>query len=132
MNISFDFDGTISDEFDNTINPQKEEICKIARKYILDGHNVCIITKRYDYNNRHLGKINEYSEVIQSASIIGIKNIYFTNREYKHNHIIDLNIDIHFENDKYEVKIIENECLKRNHKCIVVPVEDPYWRDLVY
>ena len=68
--ISFDFDGTISDEFDNTINPQKEKY-KIARKYILDGHNVCIITKRYDYNNRHLSKINEYSEVIQSKQIIG-------------------------------------------------------------
>jgi hypothetical protein len=50
----------------------------------------------------------------------------------KHSHILSLKIDMHFENSEYEVNLIKSECVKNNHKCVVVPVEDKYWRDLVY
>ena len=132
MKVSFDFDGTLFDEFDGVLNKQKEEIQKIANNYLKDGHEVCIITKRYDYNNRNLGKKREYEEVMDLANNLGIKDVYFTNREWKDTYIINLGINMHFENSEYEVKSIEESCTKNNHKCLVVPVEDPYWRDLVY
>jgi len=132
LNISFDFDGTLHDDFDGIINTQKEEIRKIARKYIAEGHDVCILTKRYDMSNPSLGKGHEYKEVLYVAKLLGINKVFFTNRNFKNQYIIDLKIDMHFENAEYEVKLIEESCLKVNHKCVVVPVEDPYWRDLVY
>jgi hypothetical protein len=128
MFISFDFDGTISDEFDGSINTQKGEIQELARKYVREGHRVCIITKRYDRNNNE----DEYSSVMDLAKKIGISQVYFTNREMKFSKIINLKIDIHFENSDYEIKLINQACSDHNHKCLVVPVEDPYWRDLVY
>lgn len=132
MRISFDFDGTLSDEFDDSINPQKEEIQALAKKYVQDGHDVCIITKRYDTSNRELGKKNEYLEVFHLASVLGIKNVHFTNREWKFSTITKLGIERHFENSEYEVELINQACKECGHKCVVVPVEDPYWRDLVY
>ncbi len=132
MNISFDFDGTLEDEFDGVLNIQKEEIQRIAHEYVKLGHNVYIITKRYDHVNRILGKKDEYLEVEHLASKLGIRDIYFTNREMKFSYIIDLKIDLHFENSNYEVKLIEQACMENNHKCILVHVEDPYWRDLIY
>ena len=59
-NISFDFDGTLDDEFDGGYNIVKEEIQSLAKKYVDEGNDVCIITKRFDSNNRHLGKVNEH------------------------------------------------------------------------
>jgi hypothetical protein len=132
MMISFDFDGTLSDEFDGSINTQKEEIQKIAKNYINAGHHVVIITKRFGKEFSQLGKINEHIEVFELASKLGIKSVYFTNREMKFNTIINLKVDIHFENSEYEVQLINQACDDCLHKCKVVPVEDPYWRDLIY
>lgn len=130
--ISFDFDGTLDDEFDGGINHQKSEIQSIAKKYVQDGHDVCIITKRYDSSNSKIGKGDEHLIVYHLAKELGIKNVYFTNREMKFSTIIKLGVDMHFENSDYEVKLINQACSECNHKCLVVPVEDPYWRDLVY
>lgn len=130
--ISFDFDGTLDDEFDGSVNPQKEEVQKLATKYVQDGHNVCIITKRYNESNKHLGKLNEHKEVYDLAKKLGITEVYFTNREWKFSSIITLEVDMHFENSEHEVQLINQSCKDVGHKCVVVPVEDPYWRDLVY
>lgn len=127
MKISFDFDGTLDNEFDGSVNNQKLEIQKLAKKYITDGHDVCILTKRFDEYHPHHGKQNEHVEVYDIARSIGIKKVIFTNREPKHDFILNLNIDMHFENADYEVKLINEHT-----SCKVVPVEDPYWRDLVY
>ena len=132
MIISFDLDGTLDDEFDGSLNLQKEEIQGLARKYINEGHDVCILTKRYDADNKSLGKGNEYLVVFELARKIGINKIYFTNREMKFHHILKLKVDMHFENADYEVNLINKACEDNNHKCVVVPVEDKYWRDLVY
>jgi hypothetical protein len=132
MKISFDFDGTLEDDFDGTINKQKEEIQNLAKKYVSEGHDVCIITKRYGLENSTLGVGNEHLKVYYLANKLGINKVYFTNREMKFNHIINLGIDKHFENDDYEVQLINQVCDQKNHKCLVVPVEDSYWRDLVY
>ena len=132
MKISFDFDGTLDDEFGGIDNPQKSEIQNIAKKYVEDGHQVCIITKRYgpEMSNKGLG--NEHSIVLALAKQLGIKEVYFTNREMKFSHILTLKIDRHFENSEYEVQLINQSCKEKGHSCLVVHIEDPYWRDLVY
>ena len=129
MRISFDFDGTLDDDFDGTINKQKKEIQSIAKKYVNYGHDVCIITKRYESGK----SIKDESIIVfQLAKELGIDKVYFTNREMKFAHIINLKIEKHFENSQYEVDLINQVCIERGHKCQVVQVEDPYWRDLVY
>src|ERR1035437_3941085 len=119
LKVSFDYDGTLADDFDGSINKQKDLIRSLARKYIMEGHDVCIITKRYDF------------DVFTLAKDLLIKKIYYTNREMKFSTIIKLKIDMHFENSEYEVKLINQACNEHNHKCICVHIEDKYWRDLI-
>lgn len=130
--VSFDFDGTLEDDFDGTLNNQKQEIQKIAKDYISKGYDVYIITKRYDALNYKEGKGYEHHMVYDIAKKLGIYSVYFTNREMKSSKIIELGIDIHFEDSDYEVNLINKACEESGHKCVIVPVEDPYWRDLVY
>jgi hypothetical protein len=107
------------------INKQKKEIQSLAIKYVNDGHDVCIITKRY-------ANTEESSKVFRLARELGINKVYFTNREMKFEHIINLRIEKHFENSKYEVDLINHVCKEREYDCLVIPVEEEYWRDLVY
>ena len=133
MRISFDFDGTLVDEFGgHPSNIQKDEVQGLAKKYLSEGHEVMIITKRFGPENADKGIKNEHLEVQELAKKLGIEKIYFTNREMKFSYIINLEVDRHFENDDYEVQLINQACQEREHKCLVVPVEDSYWRDLVY
>ncbi len=133
MRISFDFDGTLVDEFGgHPSNSQKDEVQGLAKKYISEGHEVMIITKRFGPENADKGIKNEHLEVQELAKKLGIETIHFTNREMKFSYIINLGVDRHFENDDYEVQLINQVCKERNHNCLVVPVEDAYWRDLVY
>lgn len=121
--VSFDFDGTLDDEFDGFVNQQKHEIQKVCKE-LLENNEVFIITKRYGPNHK------EAAKVYTLASALGIKqeNIHFTNRDLKYLKIKELNIDVHFENEEYECYVIN-----RTVECVtVVPVEDPYWKDLVY
>ena len=133
MRISFDFDGTLVDEFGgHPSNSQKDEVQGLAKKYLNEGHEVMIITKRFGPENADKGIKNEHLEVQELAKKLGIETIHFTNREMKFSYIINLGVDRHFENDDYEVQLINQVCKERNHNCLVVPVEDAYWRDLVY
>jgi phosphoserine phosphatase len=133
MRISFDFDGTLVDEFGgHPSNSQKDEVQGLAKKYLSEGHEVMIITKRFGPENADKGIKNEHLEVQELSKKLGIKTIHFTNREMKFSYIINLGIDRHFENDDYEVQLINQACEEKGHKCLVVPVEDSYWRDLVY
>jgi len=132
LRISFDFDGTLDDEFDGVLNTQKTEIQNLAKKYITEGHQVCIITKRYGPEFSNMGINNEHKIVFELAKKIGIKDIYFTNREMKFSYILNLGIQKHFENSNYEVELINQACKERGSECLVIHVEDPYWRDLVY
>lgn len=132
MIISFDFDGTLFDEFGGSNNPQKDEIQGLAIKYLKEGHEVIIITKRYGPECSNSGIINEHLIVYDVAKRIGINRVYFTNRDMKFSHIIQLKVDMHFENSDYEIDLISEACKENNHNCKLIPVEDPYWRDLVY
>lgn len=104
----------------------------MVKKYLNQGHEVIIITKRFGPENSDKGIKNEHLEVQHLAKKLGIEKIYFTNREMKFSYIINLGVDRHFENDDYEVQLINQACKEKEHNCLVVPVEDPYWRDLVY
>lgn len=131
--ISFDFDGTLVDEFGgHPVNSQKDEVQGLVKKYLSEGHEVIIITKRYGPENSNLGLKNEHIEVYDLAKKLGIERVYFTNREWKFSYIINLEVDIHFENSESEIKLIKDVCEECRHNCLVIPVEDPYWRDLVY
>ena len=121
----------MDDEFDGGYNIVKEEIQSLAKKYVDEGNDVCIITKRFDSNNRHLGKVNEHIIVYELAKELGITKIYFTNREMKFSHIIKLGIEMHFENSEYEVQLINQACKQNNRNCVTVHVEDPNWRDMI-
>ena len=128
MKISFDFDGTLEDDFDGTFNKQKVEVQRIASNYISQGHDIYIITKRYSPEFKDLGLTNEHLKVWDLAKDLNINqnNCIFTNREWKSDTIKSFGINKHFENSEIEVKMISDLGI------LVVHVEDPYWRDLVY
>ena len=91
MRISFDFDGTLVDEFGgHPSNTQKDEVQGLAKKYLSEGHEVIIITKRFGPENSDKGIKNEHLEVQHLAKKLGIEKIYFTNREMKFSYIINL------------------------------------------
>lgn len=122
--ISFDFDGTLDDDFDGTINPQKEEIQGICRHLVEQGKDICIITKRYSPESG----MGESDKVFELAMNLGVKNVYFTDRLLKDEKILELGIEVHFENAEYESTKIQST----SPSTLVVWIEDPYWRDIVY
>jgi len=121
--FSFDFDGTLDDDFGGELNPQKDEIREICKYLVSKGKDVCIITKRYGPNWDR----GESEKVYSVASECGVKKVYFTNRELKNSKISELGIQVHFENNEYESNIIT-----KTTSALVIHIEDPYWRDLVF
>ncbi len=128
--ISFDFDGTLSDEFDKTLNLQKKEIQNVFKQLKEMGNDIYIITKRHSPKNGSMGKVNEHIEVLQLASEMGLpgKNVVFTDRQLKAETLIKMGINIHFENSDFELQYLNTF----NHNVEVIMITDPYWRDLVY
>lgn len=133
MRISFDFDGTLENDFDGTLNLQKIEIQQLAKKYVSEGHTVFIITKRYGPEMTGQGLKNEHKKVLILAQILGIplQNCIFTNREFKNNMIVNQKIDMHFENSEYEVQLIDKTCFRSGHKCLTLHIESAGWRDIL-
>jgi hypothetical protein len=132
MKISFDFDGTLDDEFGGQIiNHQKEEIQNLAKKYIEEGHDVCIITRRYDERHKKLGLKNEHLVVYELAKKLGITNINFTNREFKFSYLIRLKVDMHFENSEEEIYYCNVVFSQNDYQCKIIPVEREGWRELL-
>ena len=128
--VSFDFDGTLVDDFYGELNNQKDKIQKICKDLIDNGHDVYIVTKRFDEANKNYGKKNEHIEVFELAEKLGIKkeNIHFTNRSWKYTTLKRLDINVHFENSEEEVHQIRTY----TPQITAVHIEDPYWGDLKY
>ena len=117
MNISFDFDGTLKD------NPLIQDYCA---KLIEDtNHVVHVITRRYssERDEYMLGQ-SEHSEVLTLADELGIKsrNVHFTDRQMKTDHILKWNIDMHIDDDILEVRLLEEHT-----RCISIYVNKS-WR----
>lgn len=123
-NISYDFDGTLDDHFDGCTNPSKLAVRKTLLNLQSDN-NIFIITKRFDPSYSHM--YNESEKVFNLAKELNIKpeNIFFTNRSMKTDMVKKLNIDIHFEDDQYEVSLLSKICQ-------VVNVEQDNWEQEFY
>lgn len=106
MKISFDFDGTL--EF--------REVQDFAKELIDRGHDVCILTTRYsDPMSYKWAKSNPehaealHNELYEAAKHIGIKEINFTEYQWKTTKIDELGIDIHLDDNWHdEVAVINN------------------------
>lgn len=100
LKISFDFDGTL--EF--------EDVQDVARKLIAEGHFVCILTTRYSDVSSYCFEAS-HADLYGVANKLGIKDIYFTEYQWKSEHVDKYNIDIHVD-DNYEdeVRLINGKC----------------------
>lgn len=112
-NISFDFDGTLSNHFGGQNNPIKEKVQELFKQLVEDdNYNVHIITRRYGPENTDEGLGNEHEEVFDLLNNLNIvlpkENILFTNRKYKYSFVNELNIDIHLDDDIKEFELISN------------------------
>jgi len=104
LKISFDFDGTLEYKMIHTV----------ARKLIKQGHVVCILTTRYSDTSRYefdATGVNE--EIFSVAKSLGIKDIYFTEMEWKYKSIDDYKIDIHIDDNRDEIITINEKCEAR-------------------
>jgi len=90
--ISFDFDDTLS-----TARGQE-----IAKRNILQGKQVYIITRRNEYNSSEVYRMAERLRIPKSQ-------VFFTNGQYKWMTIKRLGIGTHYDNNQREIDlIIEN------------------------
>lgn len=99
--ITFDFDGTLG---------HVPYIQKLAKCLTIDQANEChIVTRRYSFAHPEHG--DEFTQVFQVAKAVGIKpeHVHFTNREYKVKKLIELNADIHYDDDRMEIALIRQE-----------------------
>lgn len=124
--ISFDFDGTLEDDFDGTINLEKDLVQSCLKQYQELGNDCYIVTKRYSPEYSSLGKINEHIDVFFLASKLGIpgSKVIFTNRKLKAEKLMELGIDIHFENGEYEEKYLNTF----PHDIKLIMVTSPDWK----
>lgn len=98
--ISFDVDGTLRDDFFGNVNPRKYSVQELAKRLIADGHDVLIVTRRYQ-----AGPDDEHTVVYDLAEKIGIsvENVHFTNREWKFIKLHELGVDFHIDDDEADI-----------------------------
>ena len=100
MRISFDFDDTLEDK----------EVQKVAKELIELGHDVCILTTRYEDPSKYEFKIT-HDKLFAIAKELGITEIHFTNFEWKYLVVDEFNIDLHIDdNYRQEVCAINENC----------------------
>ena len=96
MKISFDFDGTL----------EYKEVQEFAKELIGKGHQVCILTTRYSNpmsyswaksNPKHAKTLHD--NLFAVAKYIGIKEINFTEYQWKTTKIDELKIDLHLDDN---------------------------------
>jgi hypothetical protein len=109
-NISFDYDGTLDDGFNDEINIKKEQVRNRLLE-LREDNNIFIITKRYGPKSKWYF-LKEYEKVYELAEQLGVdkNNIYFCDRELKIENLRKRNIDIHFDDDLYELDIYSRIC----------------------
>ena len=90
--ISFDFDNTLA----------RISVQTFALKVKQIGYPICITTSRYEkhpyFDNQDLYTV---------ADKLGIKNIFFTNMNWKFKFIAEKNFFMHFDDDEEEISKIE-------------------------
>jgi len=109
--ISFDYDGNLDDHFDGGKNPHKEEVQKLFKKLSEDDDvDLYLITRRYGPEHSTKGLKNEHQKVYSLLEELNIvlpkEKILFTNREMKYKIILNLEIDIHLDDDFRDRELI--------------------------
>lgn len=103
MKISFDFDSTLS----------KTKVQNIAKRLMTENHEIVITTSRIkSYDNADLYSV---------ADSLGITDITFTNAENKVEYLLRNNVDMHIDDDRFEIDLINKT------KIIGVLVGDSFW-----
>lgn len=117
MKVSFDFDGTL----------ELVHIQEYAKKLIDQGHEVWVVTTRYDENHRHRYFTNPTLDDLWSVvDKLGIPRhrVRFTLMEYKHKYLDGTQFIWHLDDNPEEFKHA------RMHGCSVplIHVENPNWQ----
>jgi hypothetical protein len=120
MKISFDFDNTL--EF--------LTVQDFAKRLISEGHDVCILTTRYEDPTKYPRDVTEeFAYFNKVAKDLGIKETNFTNFQWKHTVIDSLGIDIHIDDNLYEeVSAINIYCKAR---CVHYRYGEDDWQNEV-
>lgn len=127
--ISCDFDGSLDDDFDGTINPNKKKVKDFVSKLIRRGYYVYIITRRYGPENSSMGTIDEHLAVWKIAEELGIpkERVIFTNRKWKYSFIESIGACMHIDDDKREGYWIERHLPRVTMVCL----EDNNWNEQI-
>ena len=113
MKISFDFDSTLS----------KPSVQEYAKKLIDAGHEVCIITTRYEDVNRYWFTASHY-DLETVAEKLGITDITFTNMVDKYHEIKSKGIQLHFDDD-----FREHETIQKYTDCRTIQIKKSRWKE---
>jgi uncharacterized protein (DUF2249 family) len=118
MKVSFDFDGTLEHEY----------VQEYARQLIEEGHEVWVVTTRYDENHRHRYVHNPTLDDLWSVvDKVGIPRhrVRFTLMQYKHHYLNGTQFVWHLDDNEEEFT------QARRHKCSVpmVYVLQNNWKD---
>lgn len=99
MKISFDFDGTLSEE----------KVQKVAKKLMSEGHTLYITTSRFlDPKNYEKPNYN-HDDLYGVAKEIGIKTAHIIFTDFADKYFFVEMFDIHLDNDYEELNNINSE-----------------------
>lgn len=103
MKISFDLDNTIygvTKEFKQIFN-----LCKILSK--VNAFEIIFLTSRLEETWKNNFELNNW---LKDNFNLDISKVIFTSMEDKYHYIDKYNIDLHFDDDEDEVKMINKHC----------------------
>lgn len=113
MIMTVDFDGTLS----------RADVQKYVKRLIFHGHDVFILTSRYDDLHAHNYPINPQNADlynVASACYIPLHRVIFMNMRSKYEYLFNSIVDIHIENDNVEIEEIlhhtKTNCIDVNKK----------------
>lgn len=117
MKVSFDFDGTL----------QLEEVQEYAKQLILNGHDVWVVTTRWDENHRHRyfdnPTLDDLWSVVDNLGIPRWK-VRFTCMEWKYTYLDKTQFVWHLDDNPDEIKHARiNQC-----SVPIMSVENPNWK----
>lgn len=97
--ITVDFDSTLAEEY----------IQEVIKKLIDEGHDVWILTTRYDELHKHLYNASEnetehaHDYLYEVADKLGLRNkIIFTNFQWKGYYLKNTKVDIHIDDNIWD------------------------------
>lgn len=122
--VSFDFDGTLGSSY---------KIRRYAKQLVQDGHEVWIVTARWENVKNYNWSVFDHSDLFKVADWCGItkEHIKFCNMLPKADFFYDQLRDgdpflWHLDDDREEISMINNETITQGISCR----KGPNWRIL--